>query len=721
MFSFEEKRSIVLQAVVKKGKVLAESVPSPNVSEGSLLIKVVNSCISAGTEMSNVSETGKSLIKRALDQPAEVRNALNFAKENGIMKMIARIRGTLEGGKPTGYSISGVVVAVGKGVNGYSVGDHVAAAGAGIANHAEFVDVPVNLTMPMPKGMDFKLASTVTLGGIAMQGVRRADLNLGEIAVVQGAGILGLLAQQMLQVAGVRTIVVDLDEHRLDIAKRLGAEAVVNPTKEDVVKRVEAISNGYGADAVLFTAATSSSEALSTSFKMCKRKGRVVLVGVSGMEIKRGDMYQKELDFLISTSYGPGRYDDNYEKKGLDYPYGYVRWTENRNMVEYLRLVHNGSLKLDDMVDAVYPIEKVEEAFEVLKTGTHPKPIISILDYGVDIDLPQESPQTNRVDFTKSKTDSQIINVALIGTGGFATGMHLPNMSKLSSKYNIRAIVNRTGQKAKAVAEQYGADYATTDVEEVLKDVEVDLIMITTQHGNHGSLTLQGLKAGKHVFVEKPLCVTRQELEEIRTFYDSTPEPPMLMVGFNRRFSPYAVEIKKAVSQRSSPIMAHYRMNAGYIPLDHWTHEHGGRIVGEACHLIDLMTYLTGSSIESISTEHLSPETGKFSKHDNRNIILKYNDGSVCSIQYFAVGSKKLAKEYLEVHFDEKSIVMEDYKKLKGYGISLKEISSSISKKGQFEELEALYKCLKGDGKWPISLREMLETTQASFEIEEVD
>lgn len=721
MFSFEEKRSIVLQAVVKKGKVLAESVPSPNVSEGSLLIKVVNSCISAGTEMSNVSETGKSLIKRALDQPAEVRNALNFAKENGIMKMIARIRGTLEGGKPTGYSISGIVVAVGKGVNGYSVGDHVAAAGAGIANHAEFVDVPVNLTMPMPKGMDFKLASTVTLGGIAMQGVRRADLNLGEIAVVQGAGILGLLAQQMLQVAGVRTIVVDLDEHRLDIAKRLGAEAVVNPTKEDVVKRVEAITNGYGADAVLFTAATSSSEALSTSFKMCKRKGRVVLVGVSGMEIKRGDMYQKELDFLISTSYGPGRYDDNYEKKGLDYPYGYVRWTENRNMVEYLRLVHNGSLKLDDMVDAVYPIEKVEEAFEVLKTGTHPKPIISILDYGVDIDLPQESPQTNRVDFTKSKTDSQIINVALIGTGGFATGMHLPNMSKLSSKYNIRAIVNRTGQKAKAVAEQYGADYATTDVEEVLKDVEVDLIMITTQHGNHGSLTLQGLKAGKHVFVEKPLCVTRQELEEIRTFYDSTPEPPMLMVGFNRRFSPYAVEIKKAVSQRSSPIMAHYRMNAGYIPLDHWTHEHGGRIVGEACHLIDLMTYLTGSSIESISTEHLSPETGKFSKHDNRNIILKYNDGSVCSIQYFAVGSKKLAKEYLEVHFDEKSIVMEDYKKLKGYGISLKEISSSISKKGQFEELEALYKCLKGDGKWPISLREMLETTQASFEIEEVD
>lgn len=710
----------MLQAVVKKGKVLAESVPSPNVTEGSLLIKVVNSCISAGTEMSNVSETGKSLIKRALDQPAEVRNALNFAKENGIMKMIARVRGTLEGGKPTGYSISGIVVAVGKGVKEYAIGDHVAAAGAGIANHAEYVDVPVNLVMPMPKGMDFKLASTVTLGGIAMQGVRRAELSLGEIAVIQGAGILGLLAQQMLQIAGVRTIVVDLDEHRLGIAKSLGAEAVINPTKEDVVKKVEAISNGFGADAVLFTAATSSSEALSTSFKMCKRKGRVVLVGVSGMEINRGDMYQKELDFLISTSYGPGRYDDNYEKKGLDYPYGYVRWTENRNMSEYLRLVHTGQIKLDKMVDAVYPIDKVEEAFEVLKTGSSPKPIISILDYGIDVELAVAKPSSYRVDISNTTSSNNQINVALIGTGGFATGMHLPNMAKMPSKYKIKAIVNRTGQKAKAVADQYSADYATSRVEDVLEDKEIDLVMITTRHDNHGSLTLQSLQAGKHVFVEKPLCVTREELDSIREFYNTCENPPLLMVGFNRRFSPYATEIKKAVLNRTSPLMVHYRMNAGFIPLDHWTHEYGGRIVGEACHLIDLMTFFTDSTIESISTEHLSPQSGKFSNHDNRSIILKYADGSVCHIQYFAVGSKKLAKEYLEVHFDEKSITMEDYKRMKGYGVSINEKSSSISNKGQFEELEALYTCLKDGGDWPISFDQMIETTLASFEIEEI-
>lgn len=711
----------MLQAVVKKGKVLSESVPAPNVSSGGLLIKVVNSCISAGTEMSNVSETGKPLIKRALEQPAEVRNALNFAKENGIMKTIARIRGTLEGGKPTGYSISGIVIAVGDGVKEYSIGDYVAAAGAGIANHAEFVDVPENLVMPMPKGLDFKLASTVTLGGIAMHGVRRADLNLGEICVVQGAGILGLIAQQMLQASGIRTIVIDLDDHRLEIAKSLGAEATLNPKNEDIIKVVEAISNGYGADAVLFTAATSSSEPLSTAFKMTKRKGKVVLVGVSGMEINRGDMYKKEIDFLISTSYGPGRYDDNYEKKGLDYPYGYVRWTENRNMSEYLRLLHIGAVDISQMVNAVYPIEQVEEAFDVLKNGEHPKPIISILDYGVDVNLEISKSITRRVDLVKSTSSSKIVNVALIGTGGFATGMHLPNMAKLSNKFKIKAIVNRTGQKAKAVAEQYNADYATTDIQEVLNDPDVDLVMITTRHDNHGTLTLNSLKAGKHVFVEKPLCINRQELAEIKAFYDETEEPPLLMVGFNRRFSPYAKEIKKHVSQRVNPIVAHYRMNAGHIPLDHWTHDHGGRIVGEACHLIDLMNYFTDASIESISTEHITPTTEKISKHDNRSIVLKYADGSICHIQYFAVGSKKLSKEFLEIHFDEKSMIMDNYKKLSAYGFSCKEVSSSISNKGQFEELNALYECLKGDGRWPISLDDMVQTTLASFEVEEID
>ncbi|MCB9241571.1 MAG: bi-domain-containing oxidoreductase [Flavobacteriales bacterium] len=708
----------MLQAVVKKGKVMAEQIPSPSVSKGSVLIKVVNSCISAGTEMSNVSETGKSLIKRALEQPAEVMTALNFARENGIMKTIARVKGKIEGGKPTGYSISGVVIAVGEGVTEFDAGDHVAAAGAGIANHAEFVDVPVNLVMRMPQNMDFKTASTVTLGGIAMQGVRRADLRLGEIAVVQGAGILGLLAQQMLQNSGVRVVVIDMDQHRLEIARQLGAEMTLHAT-EDVVKSVQALSDGHGADAVLFTAATSSSDPLSQSFQMCKRKGRVVLVGVSGMEIKRGDMYRKELDFLISTSYGPGRYDVNYEDKGMDYPYAYVRWTENRNMTEYLRQVHAGMIDLEPLIDAVYPIEEVEAAFDALSAPGQ-KPIISILDYG---ELPAlfELPTDKRVDLTTAnKVANGVIQVAMVGAGNFATGMHLPNMQKLSGKYALRAVVNRTGQKGKAVATQYQANYATTDLQEVLNDSEVDLVMITTRHENHGELVLQSLQAGKHTFVEKPLCTTPEELTAIEQFYAGDGTKPMLMVGFNRRFSKYANEIRKHTATRVGPLMMNYRMNAGYIPMDVWVHEHGGRIVGEACHIIDTMTSLTGAKITSISTEHLSPSTEKFSAKDNRSIVLKYDDGSVAHIQYFAVGSKQFPKEYLEVHFDEKTIVMEDYKSLKGYGVNVKDVSSSISQKGQLEELEALHTALTDTGRWPIELWDMVQTTRATFAIEDM-
>jgi predicted dehydrogenase/threonine dehydrogenase-like Zn-dependent dehydrogenase len=707
----------MLQAVVKKGRVIAENVPTPIVSKGGLLIKVVNSCISAGTEMSNVSETGKNLIKRALDQPAEVKNALNFARENGIMKMIARVKGTLEGGKPTGYSISGVVVGVGTGVREFSIGDHVTAAGAGIANHAEYVDVPVNLVMRMPVDMDFKSASTVTLGGIAMQGVRRADMRLGEIAVIQGAGILGLLAQQMLQNSGVRVVVIDLDQHRLSIAKELGAELVLHPGNDDIVKQVQQLSNGHGADAVLFTAATSSSEPLSQSFQMCKRKGKVVLVGVSGMEIKRGDMYQKELDFLISTSYGPGRYDTNYEQKGLDYPYAYVRWTENRNMTEYLRMVHTNKITVEPLIDAVYPIEKVEEAFAAIKAPGD-KPIITILDYGYEPDKATPVTQSKiEIKHTPSSNE-KIVHVAMVGAGNFATGMHLPNLIRLSGKYNVKAIVNRTGQKGKAVAEQYGADYATTKIEDVLGDAEIDLVMITTRHDNHGSLVLQTLRAGKNVFIEKPLCTTREELDEIESFYQANENGPLLMVGFNRRFSKYASEIRRHTDGRNGPLIVNYRMNAGFIPLDVWVHEHGGRIVGEACHIIDLMTSLTQSKIVSISTEHLSPISDKFSLHDNRSIVLKYQDGSIAHIQYFATGSKTYPKEFMEVHYDEKTIVMDDYKSLKGYGVKVKEVSSSMSEKGQYEELSVLHNSLTAGGKWPIPLWDIIQTTDATLAIE---
>jgi len=700
------------QGIVKKGKVLAENIPSPSASEGSVLIQVAYSCISAGTEMTSVNTSKQSLVQRALNSPEEVKTAIEFAKANGIAKTIQRVKGVLDGGKQTGYSASGTVVAVGKGVANFQVGDKVAAAGAGIANHAEFIDVPQNLVMPVPKGMDLKLASTVTLGGIALQGVRRIDLKLGESCVVVGAGILGLLALQMLKKSGIQVIVSDFDQNRLNLAKELGADLTINPSQEDLIKTVSSYTGGYGADGVLFTAATASSKPLSESFKMCRKKGKVVLVGVVGMEIERGDMYAKELDFLISTSYGPGRYDSNYEEKGLDYPYAYVRWTENRNMTEYLRLVHQNYIDVEKMIDAVFPIEQITNAFESLQQEGK-KPIIVLLDYNNSL----STNITSKVELKTKSVSSEIVNVGLIGAGSFAIGMHLPNMKTLKDKYHLKGVMSRTGFKAKTVADQFEAEYATANADDILNDPKIDLVLIATRHDSHAELVLKSLKAGKHTFVEKPLAVNQTELNLIKEFYNEPGEKPVLMTGFNRRFSPFATEIKKHTSKRINPLFIQYRMNAGHIPLDQWVHEHGGRIIGEACHLIDLMTFFTESKIASISVEKISPNNDKISAADNVSMVLKYEDGSVCTIQYFAVGSKQVSKEYMEVHFDEKTIVMDDYKTLKGFGVKVKETSLGRSEKGQKQELEALYNTLKGNAKWPIELWDMIQTTEITFAI----
>ena len=699
------------QAVVKKGKVIAEEVSAPQIEKGCVLIKVAYSCISAGTEQSNVNESGKSLIKRALEQPDQVKKAWEIAKNAGFKKTFDRITGQLAGGKPAGYSLAGEVLGVGEGVKLFEIGDLVAAAGAGNANHAEFVIVPANLVMRIPRGLDIKKASTVTMGGIALQGVRRCRLQLGETAVVIGAGILGLLAQQMLQASGVDTLMIDLDDERLALAKSLGAKCVLNPKESNVVEKVRQMTGGYGADAVLFCAATSSSDPLSDAFKMCKKKGRVVLVGVSGMEIKRSDIYQKELDFLISTSYGPGRYDTNYEGKGLDYPFAYVRWTENRNMEAYLKMLQEGKVIIEPLINNTYKIDQVEEAFESLNPEEGPKPLLTFLEYGG-----QYTPDALQVDHRSKKVDKEKIQVAVVGVGGFATSMHLPNLKELSSKYQIKAIVNRTGLKAKVAADNFGAAYSTTDINDVLKDDDIDLIMIMTRHDSHAELTLKSLKAGKHVFVEKPLACTEAELLAIEDFFKGESNPPSLTVGFNRRFSPCIKEVKKSIKSRINPLVIYYRMNAGYIPLEHWVHENGGRIVGEACHIIDLMTYLTESKIKSISYERLTPNNDYYSSSDNVSIVLKYEDGSICTVMYFANGSKSLTKEYMEVHFDNKSIIMEDYKTVNGMGVRCTNPNLSRANKGQKEELELLAEALN-NGSELIDLSDIFSTTRATLMI----
>jgi predicted dehydrogenase/threonine dehydrogenase-like Zn-dependent dehydrogenase len=677
------------------------------------------------------------LIRQAMKQPEKVEKAWSMLKSDGLSKTFSKIRSALasekkgqETPKPTGYSLAGIVLALGEGVTDIKLGDRVAAAGAGIANHAEFVDVPRNLVMRMPKGLDYKQASTVTLGSIAMQGVRRANIQLGEFVVVYGTGILGLIAVQLVKAAGGRGIAVDLDPHRLELARKYGAERTIDLSVDpDPLKIIFHMTDGHGADVVIFTAATDKESALSQALAMTRKKGRLVMVGVYGKEVRREDLYKKEIDFLISTSYGPGRYDENYEQKGLDYPYAYVRWTENRNMTEYLRLLATGTVDVTSMIEGVYPIADVVDAFEILK---HPhRPLLILLDYGEpadDIVTLHYRTGTFEIRKVKAMAAGKRIRVGIIGAGNFATGMHLPNLRKLSDKYEISAICNRTGHKAKAIAEQFEAKYATTDYKEILADPEIDLTMICTRHNLHGKMVLESLQAGKHTFVEKPLCTTKEELNAIKEFYEVNPDPnqpvnqsasyPILMVGFNRRFSKYAREIKKHVKDRVNPLFIHYRMNAGYSPMESWIHseEGGGRIIGEACHIIDLFSYLIDAPVRSVSAASLQPRTESVSASDNKSIVLEYEDGSVATLEYFSVGSRKYPKEFMEVHFDEKTIVMDDYKSIHGYEIQIEDIKSKQSNKGQLETLEILYKYLtSNEGNCPIKFEDIIDTTEITL------
>ncbi len=705
------------QAVLKKGIVYPQNTPAPGVSKGNLLIKVESSCISAGTEMSGVKSSGSNIIHRALKQPENVKKVIDALKADGFQKTFTRVKSKLDGGSALGYSASGVVIDMGPDVIGYKLGDEVAIAGVGYANHAEFAEVPKNLVVKKPRGVSFQEASSVALGAIAMQGVRRADLKLGEYCVIVGAGILGLLTVQMLRASGVNVCVLDLDKDRLEKAKTCGADFAINPTVENSVETVINWSGGHGVDAVIFTAATDSSGPLSDSFNMCRRKGTVVLVGVSGMEIKRSDIYQKELDFKVSTSYGPGRYDKSYEEEGNDYPYAYVRWTEQRNMQSYLKLIENDQINLGKIIDAEYYIDKVSDAYESLKSEKN-RPLMVILNYGKYDEL--KDIIHKRVELGNPLAQAKeegVVDFALVGAGSFATGMHLPNISQLKDKFRLRAVCNRGGHKARSVAESFGASYATTDYEEILSDEKVKMVLIATRHDSHAELVLKALEAGKHVFVEKPLATSQSQLDSIKDFYSNgTESKPVLFVGFNRRFSKYLQEIKQHTNKRINPLLATYRMNAGRVPSDSWIHEDGGRIVGEGCHIVDLMNFITGSSIKSISVNSLSPKNNSFSSSDNKVITLEYECGSVCNINYFSVGNKSLSKEFLEVHFDGKSIIMDDYKSLKGFGVNVSELSSNSSEKGQKEELEYLYDSISGNANsWPIALEDLIQTTETTF------
>jgi predicted dehydrogenase/threonine dehydrogenase-like Zn-dependent dehydrogenase len=708
------------QVLIKQGRAVVEDVPAPQVDSGTVLVRLSHSCISIGTEMSGLKASGEPLWKKAVRYPAKVKKAIDMVAERGLSHTINHAQGALTSGQPTGYSAAGVVIAVGSAIHDIAVGDRVACAGAQCAHHAEVINVPRNLTVPIPDGLEFEAACTVTLGAIALQGVRRAVPTLGETFVVLGLGILGQLTWQMLKSNGCRVIGTDLSQDRIDLGKRLGMDAGVYPEEGVSIDQVIRLTDGIGADGVIITAASPSDAIVSTAFQMCRKKGRVVLVGDVGLQLNRADFYQKELDFLISSSYGPGRYDRRYEEEGLDYPVAFVRWTENRNMAEYLRLLNERKVVLSPLMEATYPISEASIAYERLKTDDK-KPLMVLLAY------PQETAEGSHsrvvVNPLVRPSGKGHIRIAVVGAGGFAKGMHLPNLKALSGVYSIHAIMSRSGPNAVATARQFGAAYSTTDYEAVLKDSDVQAVLIATRHHLHAEMALGALRAGKHVLLEKPLALTRTELGSIQDFFlkANGSRVPMLLTGFNRRFSPAVARIREVIAHRSNPMVLNYRMNAGYLPADHWVHgqEGGGRNIGEACHIYDLFTALTESKVLTVQCQTIRPATQHYRRQDNFIATMTFEDGSLASLTYTALGTPSYPKERLEVFVDGKVLFLDDYKRLTISGATAKGVESASSEKGQREELEIFGRAIQEGGEWPIPLWQQVQATEISFLVED--
>jgi predicted dehydrogenase/threonine dehydrogenase-like Zn-dependent dehydrogenase len=695
----------VKQVLVRGGHVAVEEVPAPAAGPREVLVRVEWSCVSAGTELASIGMSSLPLYRRALKQPENVRRVLDAARDQGLARTVKRVRGRLAAGTPLGYSCAGVVVAVGVEVEAFAPGDRVACAGAGVANHAELVAVPVNLAARVPDGLGLDAASTVTLGAIALQGIRRAEPTLGETVVVIGLGLLGRLTAQLLHASGCRVVGTDLDPARAAV------DYAVAPG-DDLDGRVRALTDGFGADAAIVTAAASSHDVIRTAAQVCRKKGRVVVVGDVGLGLRRSDLYEKELDVLISTSYGPGRYDPVYEADGRDYPIGYVRWTENRNMEEYLRLLADGRISLEGIAEERFEVDAAAEAYEALRRDGD-RPLL------VRISYPERAEAESRTARLRSVPPTPgLVSVAVVGAGSFAQGTHLPNLGKLDDRFAVRCVMSRAGATAKGAAARAGAAYATTDYDEVLADPEVDVVLIATRHDLHASLALRALEAGKHVFVEKPLALDEAGVEAFEAFYADR-DAPLLQTGFNRRFSPAARRLRELLAGRTSPIVADYRMNAGYIPLEHWAHgpEGGGRNIGEACHVYDLFCFLTGALPGEVSAHGIRPETRRYARNDNFAATIEHADGSVCTLTYTALGSRSHPKERLEVYADGRVYVLDDYRSLSVSG-GEGGWRGATQQKGQLEQLEALADCLESGGAWPIPLAEQAAAMRVAFTVE---
>jgi predicted dehydrogenase/NADPH:quinone reductase-like Zn-dependent oxidoreductase len=690
-------------------------VPAPRVSARSLLVAVECSCISPGTELASLGQASQPLYRRVIAQPDRARRVLVAALTRGVRATVADVKSRLGRGSPTGYSAAGTVIEVGADASGFRAGDLVAAAGAGIANHAAIIDVPFNLAVKVPSGVSAEHASTVALGAIALQGIRRAAPTLGETCVVVGLGTLGQLTVQMLQAQGCVAIGVDIRPDRVRLAMDNGLGIGVVAGEGDWVDEVTRATCRAGADAVLVTADTRDSDLLAMAIRACRRKGRVVVVGNVGMNLCRDDLYAKEIDLLISTSYGPGRYDPAYEIEGHDYPLAYVRWTENRNMQAYLAMLDRGQIRVGHLAGAPVAVDDAAQAYAMLASG-HGAPL-ALLRFQAQADVPAAD---RIVRLRATPVHDRRIGVAVVGAGAFAQSVHLPNLAKLGAHYRLCAVANRSGAIAKALADQYVADYATTDFDAVLSDPGIDLILVATRHHLHAPMVLAALEAGKNVFVEKPLALTAAEVDRIEALYRNNASAPLLMTGFNRRFSESVARIHAITGRRTGPLMISYRMNAGYLPPGHWVHgpQGGGRNCGEACHVYDVFDFLIGAAVSRVDAAS-TVVSGQWPSSDNFVATLSYEDGSVCTLLYTSMGHDSHPKETMDVYCDGAVISLDDYRSVQMKGPTSWTWRARAPEKGHLAELEALAASLQSGGEWPIPLESQLRVTRTALKVQQ--
>jgi predicted dehydrogenase/threonine dehydrogenase-like Zn-dependent dehydrogenase len=704
-------RQILQQA--RTGEIGVLDVPAPKLLPGCVLVRMAASLVSAGTERASCEFASKSLLQKASARPDLVREVISKVRRDGLFSAVAAVRSRLDLPNALGYSSSGTVIGVGEGVTDLNVGDRVACAGASYAVHAEFACIPRLLAARIHpnSAVTFEEAAFSTLGAVALHGVRTADAKLGDVVAVIGLGLLGQLTVQILKAAGCRVLGMDIAPERAEVALRLGADDVC--ISRDGLRDLCLLhSNGHGADAVLITAETASSEPVDVAGEVARDRAVVVAVGTIGMDIQRKLYFEKELDFRISRSYGPGRYDPAYEQKGQDYPIGYVRWTETRNMEACLQLLADGKLDVQPLITHRFPIERAQGAYELI-TGRVGQPFLGVLiTYSEQAEPSREIQLVGKGTATTLARESSL-GIGVLGAGSFAMGTLLPAIKQLD-RVGLVGICAASGSHARHAAEKFGFQYCTTDDQRILDDPDINTVVIATRHHLHATLVLAALSGGKHIFCEKPLCLNEIDLAEIVLAYASSSRDRLVMVGFNRRFAPMAIKMRAFLKQVREPMALHYRINAGFIAHDHWVNDPeqgGGRLLGEVCHFIDFLTFMAGAL--PIEVQTCSVTTLEQYGDDNVVISLRFANGSQGTISYLANGDRAYSKERLEVFGGGAVAVLEDFRRLELVRHGRKQTFRSRFRqdKGHRAELEAFVAAVRGRGEAPIPFDEIVSTT----------